>query len=75
MDKKKIKKEYKTEEITIVWEASKCIHSGNCVRGQPKVFNHKARPWIEVDKATKDELIDQIDKCPSGAISYIINES
>lgn len=74
MDKKNIKKEYKTEKITVIWEASKCIHAGVCVRTLPKVYNPKARPWIEVDNATTDELKKQIDKCPSGALSYIISE-
>lgn len=27
------KKEYTNGEVTIVWEADKCIHSGICVKG------------------------------------------
>lgn len=34
-------KEYSNGEVTITWEASKCIHSGKCVRGLPSVFDTK----------------------------------
>ncbi|MCH8494616.1 MAG: (4Fe-4S)-binding protein, partial [Balneolales bacterium] len=46
MDKNNLKKEYTNGEITIVWQSGKCIHSGNCVKGSPEVFQPKDRPWI-----------------------------
>ncbi|HBU45480.1 MAG TPA: (4Fe-4S)-binding protein, partial [Porphyromonadaceae bacterium] len=33
------KKEYSNEEITIIWESEKCIHSGICVKTLPKVYH------------------------------------
>ena len=36
----------------------------------PKVYNPKAKPWIQPDNASTEELIAQIDKCPSGALTY-----
>lgn len=30
----------------------------------------KERPWIKIENATTAELIDQIGKCPSGALTY-----
>jgi len=64
------KKEYSNGEITIIGESEKCIHSGICVKTLPKVYNPQERPWIKIDNATSEELMNQIDSCPSGALSY-----
>lgn len=71
--KKDIKKEYSNGELTIVWQPAKCIHSAICVQSLPKVYDPKAKPWIKMDNATTQALIDQVDKCPSGALSYYLN--
>ncbi|MBD1425838.1 (4Fe-4S)-binding protein [Sphingobacterium arenae] len=61
--------EYSNEEITVLWMPKKCIHAGVCVKTLSRVYNPKARPWINVENATSEELIRQIAKCPSGALS------
>lgn len=68
-------KHYKKGETTVVWKPSLCIHSANCVKNLPKVFNPNNKPWIDTDKATEEELINTIKKCPSGALSYLIESS
>ena len=65
-------KEYSNGEITIVWDSSKCVHAGVCVKMLPKVYNPKARPWITIENATTEELKKQIDACPSGALTYCL---
>ena len=67
------KKEYKNEKITIVWDKDKCIHSGNCVRGLPEVFQPKERPWIKIEMAPTEAIKDQVLKCPTKALSYYEN--
>lgn len=62
--------EYTNGEITIVWQPEMCQHAGVCVKTLPKVYNPQSRPWISIDNATTSQLIDQINKCPSGALSY-----
>lgn len=71
MDKNNITKKYSNGEITVVWQSGKCIHSANCVRNLPQVFNTKESPWIQVDKATTNEIVETVKKCPSGALSII----
>lgn len=61
---------YTNGEVTIIWKPSLCIHSGNCVRGLPSVFNSREKPWIKPEGAGTDEIIAQVNKCPSGALSY-----
>ena len=73
MAEKSKTKEYSNGEITVVWKPEKCIHSGICVETLPKVYNPKERPWIKIDNATTEELKSQVEKCPSGALSYYVN--
>lgn len=69
-----VKKEYTNGEMTIIWQPDICIHSGICVQTLPQVYKPKERPWIQIENATTDELIAQIKKCPSGALSYRLNK-
>lgn len=64
---------YTNGEVTIVWKPDPCIHSGNCVRGLPEVFKSKEKPWITPEGATTERIIEQVKKCPSGALSYFMN--
>ena len=61
-------KEYSNGEITILWTPEKCIHSGICVKTLPKVYNPQEKPWIKLENANSEELINQVAKCPSGAL-------
>lgn len=67
-------REYTNEEVTVVWEADKCIHSGICVKGLPNVFRPKERPWIRIKGASTEELVNLVKQCPSGALSYYMND-
>lgn len=63
-------REYSNGEITIIWKPEKCIHAGVCVRTLPKVYQPCERPWVKPENATTEELIAQIELCPSGALTY-----
>lgn len=65
---------YNNGELTIVWQPSLCSHSGKCVKTLPQVYNPDVKPWITTGVATTDELIHQINLCPSGALSYEWND-
>jgi len=62
-------KEYTKEDLTIVWDSSKCIHAAECVKGLPAVFKPKEQPWVQTENASKEEIAEQVHKCPSGALS------
>lgn len=68
------KKEYTNGEITIIWQPEICQHAGVCVRMLPQVYNPKERPWIKPMNATTEELIQQVNSCPSGALTYRMNK-
>jgi len=68
-------RQYTNNDITIVWKPDQCIHSTLCWKGLVSVFNPRERPWIKMDQATTEEIIAQVGKCPSGALSYFKNEA
>lgn len=65
-----MEKEYSNGEIVVVWNSEKCTHSGNCARGLPEVFQPKSRPWIKIYEASSEEICAQVEKCPSGALTW-----
>lgn len=71
---KDITKTYSNGEVTIVWKPSLCIHSRNCFTGLGEVFHPQELPWITPQHATTARIIEQIKKCPSGALSYFLNQ-
>lgn len=63
--------EYKAnKDITVVWHPEKCEHAGICVKMLPGVYHPKDRPWITPEKASCEELVNQITQCPTGALAY-----
>ena len=73
-EQRNIIKKYSNGELTVVWKPADCIHSGICFFGLPSVFDPRKRPWVTPKNSTTQEIIDQIKKCPSGALSYYLNE-
>lgn len=69
-------KKYTNGEVTINWQPKLCIHSKHCWSGKnslPEVFNPAVKPWIKPENATTKRIIEQIKRCPSGALSYEMN--
>jgi len=65
---KDITKKYTNGEVTVIWQPGLCIHSENCFHGLSAVFNPNQRPWINAQAASTKVIVDQIKKCPSGAL-------
>jgi len=40
----------------------------------PEVFKPKEKPWIRPEESTTEKIIVQVTKCPSGALSYFMND-
>ncbi|MEV2238177.1 (4Fe-4S)-binding protein [Micromonospora sp. NPDC049891] len=64
------KKTYEGRSITVTFEASRCRHAAECVRGLPEVFDPGQRPWIRPDGAEAERLAEVVRRCPSGALQY-----
>ena len=68
------RKAYEGKAITVSFDNEVCIHAGECVRGLPAVFDTKRRPWIDPDGASPDQVAAQVERCPSGALQYVLKD-
>jgi uncharacterized Fe-S cluster protein YjdI len=64
-------KRYTNDDVTVAWQPTLCRHTGICARGLPRVFDPSRRPWIELAHAATPEITAQVEKCPSGALTWI----
>ncbi len=63
---------YQGENITVHFDASRCMHAGKCVHDLPEVFRPESRGrWIFPDAADVEALSEMIATCPSGALTYV----
>ncbi len=74
-ENKEIIKEYTNGELTILWKPKTCIHAAECVKRLPKVYKPTEKPWIQMENASTEQLKEQIMACPSGALSFEINNN
>ncbi len=65
---------YAGKKITIHDNRGLCAHAGHCDGNLASVFIIDKKPWIDPDGATAEEIIEVIEKCPSGALSYTIDD-
>ncbi|MET0575799.1 MAG: CDGSH iron-sulfur domain-containing protein [Mesorhizobium sp.] len=59
------------EKIDIGFDGKRCIHSRNCVLGNPDVFVPNAPgEWIHPEAGSVEAVVLIAHACPSGAITY-----
>lgn len=64
-------KPIETDDLQIHYNAKTCVHARRCVLGLPGVFNPDARPWINPEHGATENIVETIEACPSGALSYV----
>lgn len=64
---------YHGKGITVHDNRGICSHAGFCTDNLPSVFKLRIEPWIDPDGAEVEEIINTVRKCPSGALSYTID--
>ncbi len=63
--------EIEGENLTLLYDGKKCIHSRYCVTWGPNVFLANVQgPWIHPDRMDAELLAEIAHVCPSGAIRY-----
>jgi CDGSH-type Zn-finger protein len=66
------RRDYAGKAITIHDNRGLCAHAGECTQRLSSVWRMGAKPWIDPDAASVDAIIETIEACPSGALSYSI---
>lgn len=74
MENKEVTIHYKNNDLTVAWQPHKCTHSKKCWKGLGDVFKPMEKPWVKMDGASSEKIMQQIDCCPSGALSYQKND-
>ncbi len=67
--------EYSGRDITVTYDAKRCIHAAECVRGLGKVFDPDRRPWIDPDAAAASEVAEVVGRCPTGALQFVRHDT
>ncbi len=59
---------YVNDQIRVDYFPDRCNHIGRCVRQLSEVFNPEEHPWVDVDRADPDRIVDVVQSCPTGAL-------
>ena len=65
---------YASDDITVWYDARRCRHAAECVRGDAAVFETGRKPWIQPELGTADHIADVVRRCPTGALHYRLTE-
>ena len=61
---------YRTYAITVTFDPGVCIHSAECLRSDPQVFDVRRRRWIRPELSPPEQVAAVVRRCPSGALQY-----
>jgi len=66
---------YSNDELTIHWKPDLCQHSTRCFTQLPEVFKPLEKKWIDANGASSENIIAQVMKCPSGALTVTVKKA
>ena len=65
---------FSNSDITVTFNPCNCIHAEHCAKELSNVFRSSVIPWIDLDGASTKKIINQVRKCPSGALQFYFNQ-
>ena len=66
---------YASGGLTVTFDPRVCTHSAVCVRGLYDVFDVSKRPWVNLEGASAERVVEQVKLCPSGALQFTVAAS
>lgn len=64
-----------SKRITLHDNRSVCAHAGHCTDGLPRTFRYDQEPFVNPDADPVERIIETVNRCPSGALSYTIESA
>lgn len=61
---------YPGDKVDVEWDDRLCIHIGECGRAKGDLFVGGRKPWCIPDFVSQEEVVDVIERCPTGALTY-----
>ena len=61
---------YEGQKMDVDWDGRLCIHMGECGRAKGELFVGDRQPWCQPDRLTVDDVVDVVERCPTGALTY-----
>lgn len=56
----------------VTWDGRLCNHVAECGRAENDLFQGGRKPWCQPDLVTIDEVVEVVERCPTGALTYTI---
>lgn len=66
--------QYPSKKVDITWDGRVCIHIAECGRAKGDLFIDGRKPWCKPDLTSVEEVIEVVESCPSGALTYNVKD-
>ncbi len=62
-------------KIDVEWDGHLCIHIAECGQANGDLFIGGRQPWCQPDLVELKDVIEVVERCPSGALTYQAKDS